>query len=561
LKVSLKNGLVGYFPFNGDAQDRSGNGNHGIISGPVLASTDRLGRQHGAYQFGSINTSFSYIDLPGQQFDFTADLSIAFWIKADWVSAIFPTVIIDKSFFRLVSPGQILPFGSYMIMGPNPFRFRFVPNSGTQQVIPPNSGVSSFYWTHFAVVIESSSCKLYLNGSIVFEQGSCVENIKSTDSMPLRIGGSISSNNLRRLQGHLDDLLFYNRALTSSEVSFVANLNPEELEFLHFSFSNNVPSGMVAYFPFDGNIFDKSGRRCYSSSWTALTFVDDRFGHKKNSLYLNNSVVIIGNPFRAEDENISIAMWIKPASKNHYSLLMDFSYILKVNWYLMQLPPSYVTFNYFDANQHPAFNFTTNVQVAKAVLLTANVWNHLVLVKNHSQIIFYVNGTMRSSFSILGNSSKIFYDGRSLTLEARYNQSAPLNNYDAFFQGSIDDLYFYNQVLTENEAMNLFGARIIEGGDQSSLRYQLSSRFHDKLLAYYPFDGTANDYSGRHNNMRIFGQIISGLNRFSQPYGALYFNGGMKIEVNGAFIDFNQSMTFAFWMKSSLVSQIGRAHV
>lgn len=38
------NGLVGWWPFNGNANDESGNGNNGTVNGAMLTS-DRLGRK------------------------------------------------------------------------------------------------------------------------------------------------------------------------------------------------------------------------------------------------------------------------------------------------------------------------------------------------------------------------------------------------------------------------------------------------------------------------------------------------------------------------------------
>jgi hypothetical protein len=49
------NGLVGYWPFNGNANDVSGNGNNGVVSGATL-TTDRFGAANKAYSFnGSSN--------------------------------------------------------------------------------------------------------------------------------------------------------------------------------------------------------------------------------------------------------------------------------------------------------------------------------------------------------------------------------------------------------------------------------------------------------------------------------------------------------------------------
>ena len=44
------NGLVGYWPFNGNANDESGNGNNGTVNGATLAA-DRFGNGNKAYDF------------------------------------------------------------------------------------------------------------------------------------------------------------------------------------------------------------------------------------------------------------------------------------------------------------------------------------------------------------------------------------------------------------------------------------------------------------------------------------------------------------------------------
>jgi hypothetical protein len=44
------NGLVGWWPFNGNANDESGNGNHGTVNGATLAA-DRFGNAGKAYSF------------------------------------------------------------------------------------------------------------------------------------------------------------------------------------------------------------------------------------------------------------------------------------------------------------------------------------------------------------------------------------------------------------------------------------------------------------------------------------------------------------------------------
>ena len=54
----LTSGLVGYWPFNGNANDESGNGNNGTVNGATL-TTDRNNLNQSSYSFTP--SSFSYI--------------------------------------------------------------------------------------------------------------------------------------------------------------------------------------------------------------------------------------------------------------------------------------------------------------------------------------------------------------------------------------------------------------------------------------------------------------------------------------------------------------------
>ena len=48
------NGLVGWWPFNGNANDESGNGNHGTVNGATLTQ-DRFGNANMAYGFDGVD--------------------------------------------------------------------------------------------------------------------------------------------------------------------------------------------------------------------------------------------------------------------------------------------------------------------------------------------------------------------------------------------------------------------------------------------------------------------------------------------------------------------------
>ncbi|RKY55315.1 MAG: hypothetical protein DRP89_03575, partial [Candidatus Neomarinimicrobiota bacterium] len=71
------NGLVAYYPFNGNANDESGNGNDGTVNGATL-TTDRFGNENSAYSFDGVDDYIMVQDSPELQFG-TNDFTIALW--------------------------------------------------------------------------------------------------------------------------------------------------------------------------------------------------------------------------------------------------------------------------------------------------------------------------------------------------------------------------------------------------------------------------------------------------------------------------------------------------
>jgi len=82
--ADLYNGLVAYYPFNGNANDESGKGNNGTVEGAALVE-DRFGNADRAYFFDGDD----YINA-GNTIELIKNnaLSIAVWIKSEEYSGI-----------------------------------------------------------------------------------------------------------------------------------------------------------------------------------------------------------------------------------------------------------------------------------------------------------------------------------------------------------------------------------------------------------------------------------------------------------------------------------------
>jgi len=78
LLADINTGLVAYYPFNGNANDASGNGNNGIVNGATLTA-DRFGNPNSAYSF---NGASDYIRVPNSNsLQLTNDFTLSAWIN------------------------------------------------------------------------------------------------------------------------------------------------------------------------------------------------------------------------------------------------------------------------------------------------------------------------------------------------------------------------------------------------------------------------------------------------------------------------------------------------
>jgi hypothetical protein len=80
--AGLDNGLVAYYPFTGNADDESGNGNHGIVYGATL-SMDKCEIQNRAYSFDGPGGEDEYIEIPYNEILEPDIFSISIWMKSD----------------------------------------------------------------------------------------------------------------------------------------------------------------------------------------------------------------------------------------------------------------------------------------------------------------------------------------------------------------------------------------------------------------------------------------------------------------------------------------------
>ena len=206
-------GLVGYWPFNGNANDESGNGNNGTVNGATL-TTDRNGIINNCYSF---NNNDIKVDIKNNQF--LNDFSISGWIYLDEnsKSSSYPTFITEENNY-ITLQYAIWPSGAAPI-----FNMYFLDNYniGGQQVEDGHvQSPSNFNQWHFFVLNNKNKINtLYIDGILKVNSNSASNIQGKGNGTFLRFGKAQETTANVKFIGKIDDIGIYNRALTQQEIT------------------------------------------------------------------------------------------------------------------------------------------------------------------------------------------------------------------------------------------------------------------------------------------------------------------------------------------------------
>ena len=198
------NGLVGYWPFNGNANDDSGNGNNGVVNGAAL-TTDRNGNTDSAYDFDGINDNIIGATNNFSGGNLSRTLSLWFNVR------------------QIPPPGTSFVLLNYGQLNSNQACGLGVTNIGTtffswlsENDLEAVTPIPTNQWYNLIATFDGSNSKMYLNGSLI----SSSNQTKNTILKSLSIG----SNGFNQFtDGKLDDIGIWNRVLTQQEITNLYN--------------------------------------------------------------------------------------------------------------------------------------------------------------------------------------------------------------------------------------------------------------------------------------------------------------------------------------------------
>ncbi|MBU1098071.1 MAG: T9SS type A sorting domain-containing protein [Bacteroidetes bacterium] len=189
--------LITFYPFNGNANDISGNNFNGTVNGAQLVS-DRFNNSSSAYLFNGVNNS---IVVPNNDIlNFQNAITVSFWIQ------------VDQFYDREAYP---LSHGNWE----NRWKIS-ITNKHVRWTLKTNTGIKDLdsetelekgKLYHVVAEYSGKDFELYLNGKL--DAFSSHLGAISKTSINLTIGQVLPNNNQYNFKGVLDDIRIYDYAL------------------------------------------------------------------------------------------------------------------------------------------------------------------------------------------------------------------------------------------------------------------------------------------------------------------------------------------------------------
>ena len=570
-------GLIAYYPFNGNANDESGNGNHGVLGGanggPTL-TTDRFGNENSCYEFGGYYNP-NWIDVPNSnslQLDST--VTVSFWVQECFRGGIdgwgsYSTSYYNYSVIAKGGDGWSCPPGLYIFTNHSSSNTEgflgtianhSVSNGNyiIHDVGPRTNSVNDCDWLHCVVVIDGRHLTFYHNGVMVMDtllENSADFSAANNQDMIIGIEGGHYWN---PRDGKLDDIAIYNRALSAQEVGVLYGLN----------------DGLIAYYPFDGDANDYSGNDYHATPYNSYQYEDGIIGDciaVEGQGYTGSSGghVMLPELDFGGSSGFTLNLWVKALGLSHNDgeTYINFGSDTETDRLYIMQHPDQIRFVYHDAE----------ISIPYEDGYTGNWMMYSLTCDENGALKAYVNGTFVGE-------ENVTFNGINTSLAALGRHWWSGTTYTRFI-GSFDEVRIYGRALSPQEVLMLYGNNVYEitatanpteGGTVSGAgsytegstctltatantgytfinwtendeevsteaeysftvtgnrdlvaNFMQESPFipTEDLVAYYPFDGDANDYSGNGNHGTIIGNVVPATDRHGNPNGAYRFPG------------------------------------
>jgi len=201
---------VAYYPFTGNADDASGYGHHGIVSGATLTE-DRFGNADHAYLFDGSN---DVIRIPSHPLlDFREAISVSFWMK---IGQFF-----DREAYP-ISHGNWENRWKVSVLPASDKRIRWTvkTDNGIKDLDSQTRFIQDECY-NITVLYDGTNIAIYVNGEL--DAASAWSGLILKTPIDLTIGQVLPANASYNFKGVLDEVRIYSYALSLHEIQNIYN--------------------------------------------------------------------------------------------------------------------------------------------------------------------------------------------------------------------------------------------------------------------------------------------------------------------------------------------------
>ncbi len=475
-------GLLAYYPFNGDGKNQLPGGSAfdlvpfgtgtdvtyvadtGFVSGDITNASGILFNQGKTMVSEGLS---NYLNNATNK-----DLTISYWVNYS------NAALMTNNHMHLEG------FRSLFVSGKLAWGIR----NTAWHTGSVNLSVTNNQWNHIALVYNASeqTFRVYSNGSLIGTTNTSGNSIDQITNKFVVGGGTDDSGNhmeSKTFFGRIDEMHVFNRALNSSEITALSlkerpkNPNP-----------TITTQNLLAYYPFNGNTLNALPNgsafdlTLFENNTPAPTYQATgglTGGQINNTGYymFNNGVPFVTEGYanylnNNPNQNLSISYWV-----NTNSILTSLQ--------------SHVEFFASLYGRGGVFNW--GVSTSDGIFSTNtfgigyfNSWAHVVLVYNSADatIACYVNGNLLQSVRTTPQNSIFRYNNKAV-IGGGTNADGTLN-YAKSYQGRLDEMYVFNKALSPSEILALFNKQVPTSACPTGNVTLTTQAEVDAFVAQYP---------------------------------------------------------------------------
>jgi hypothetical protein len=211
------------------------------------------------------------------------------------------------------------------------------------------------------------------------------------------------------------------------------------------TFKTTLVNGLIAYFPFNGNVNDESGKGNNGTN-NGASLTTDRNGNSNKAYSFNGTSSFIRTPCMINNPNAgTISFWYNLNSWNNTasngSYLLYFMHVAGGEGFAIGTYPGW-------QNNLLFMIWTTTWNIANSTIIpTINSWTHIVCTWNNGTIKMYINNNLKVAYNYAGN--------LPTNMEYLFIGGCSVSNY-GFVNGKIDDIRIFNREITVNDIQQLY---------------------------------------------------------------------------------------------------------